>query len=183
MRRNCTTILPNTKSNVQKSGNIRKGEVTNTPGYWEHFLGVFMQKCIYGIGDFSNENCCYGGMTLIKESSAKKYFVRKQYKLLSFCYLWFGGYSLTFAASSSELLAFILAVVNIERKLIQIMPMLCVYWGFLFTFPNSQQTELTRKSSFGTKINTTSIFLRSNYEQKASNQNKILVFTFICNGS
>ena len=33
MRRNCTTILRNTKSDVQKSGNIRKGEVINTPGY------------------------------------------------------------------------------------------------------------------------------------------------------
>ena len=28
MRHNCTIILRNTKSNVQKSGNIRKGEVT-----------------------------------------------------------------------------------------------------------------------------------------------------------
>ena len=33
MRRNCTTILRNTKSDVQISGNIRKGEVINTPGY------------------------------------------------------------------------------------------------------------------------------------------------------
>ena len=33
MRRNCTTILRNTKSDLQKSGNIRKGEVLNTPGY------------------------------------------------------------------------------------------------------------------------------------------------------
>ena len=33
MQRNCTTILRITKSNVQKSGNIRKSEVTNTPGY------------------------------------------------------------------------------------------------------------------------------------------------------
>ena len=33
MRRNCTTILRITKSNVQKSGNIQKSEVTNTPGY------------------------------------------------------------------------------------------------------------------------------------------------------
>ena len=33
IRGNCTTILRNTKSDVQKSGNIRKGEVINTPGY------------------------------------------------------------------------------------------------------------------------------------------------------
>ena len=33
MRRNCTTILRNTESDVQKSGNIQKGEVINTPGY------------------------------------------------------------------------------------------------------------------------------------------------------
>ena len=33
MRRNCATILWNTKSDVQKSGNIRKGEVMDTPGY------------------------------------------------------------------------------------------------------------------------------------------------------
>ena len=33
IRRNCTTILRNTKSDVQKSGNLRKGEVINTPGY------------------------------------------------------------------------------------------------------------------------------------------------------
>ena len=33
VRRNCATTLRNTKSNVQKSGNIRKGEETNTPGY------------------------------------------------------------------------------------------------------------------------------------------------------
>ena len=32
-RRNCTTIFRNTKSDIQKSGNIRKGEVINTPGY------------------------------------------------------------------------------------------------------------------------------------------------------
>ena len=31
MRRNCTTILWIAKSIVQKSGNMRKGEVTNTP--------------------------------------------------------------------------------------------------------------------------------------------------------
>ena len=35
MQHNCTTILQNIKSNVQKYGNIRKGEVhvINTPGY------------------------------------------------------------------------------------------------------------------------------------------------------
>ena len=33
MGRNCTTILRYTKSDVQKPENIRKGEVTNTPGY------------------------------------------------------------------------------------------------------------------------------------------------------
>ena len=33
MPRNCTTILWDTKSDVQKYGNIRKGEVINTPGY------------------------------------------------------------------------------------------------------------------------------------------------------
>ena len=33
MRRNCTTILRNTESDVQKSGNVRKGEVINTPGH------------------------------------------------------------------------------------------------------------------------------------------------------
>ena len=60
MRHNCTTILRNTKSNVQKSGNLRKGEVINTPGYCEHLLGVFMPKCIYGIESYSSENCCYG---------------------------------------------------------------------------------------------------------------------------
>ena len=52
MWRNCTTILRNTTSDVQKSGNKRKGEVTNTPGYWELLCGVFTQKCIYGIGVF-----------------------------------------------------------------------------------------------------------------------------------
>ena len=31
MRRYCTTALRNTKSDVQKSGNIQKGEVINTP--------------------------------------------------------------------------------------------------------------------------------------------------------
>ena len=60
MRRNCTNILRNTKSNIQKPGNIRKGEVTNSPGYCEHLFGVFIQKCIYGIRVFSSENCCYG---------------------------------------------------------------------------------------------------------------------------
>ena len=33
MRRNCTTILRNTKSDVQKSENVRKGEVINILGY------------------------------------------------------------------------------------------------------------------------------------------------------
>ena len=60
MWRNCTTILRNTKSDVQKSGNIRKGEVINTPGCWEYLLGVFTPKCIYGIEFYSSENCCYG---------------------------------------------------------------------------------------------------------------------------
>ena len=32
MRCHCTTILRNTKSDVQKSESIRKGEVINTPG-------------------------------------------------------------------------------------------------------------------------------------------------------
>ena len=60
MRHNSTSIHRNTKSNVQKSGNIRKREVKNTPDNREHLLGVFMQKSIYGIRDFSSENCCYG---------------------------------------------------------------------------------------------------------------------------
>ena len=58
MRRNCTTILRSSKSDVQKSGNIQKGEVINTPGYREHLLGVLMPKCIYVF--YSSENCCYG---------------------------------------------------------------------------------------------------------------------------
>ena len=33
MRCKCTTILRNSKSNIQKSGNVRKDEVINTPGY------------------------------------------------------------------------------------------------------------------------------------------------------
>ena len=60
MRRNCTTILRNTKSDVHKSGNIRKAEVINTPGYCEHLLGMFKPKCICGIEFYSSENCCYG---------------------------------------------------------------------------------------------------------------------------
>ena len=57
MRRNCTTILRNIKSDVQKSGDIQKGEVINTR---ENLLGVLMPKCIYGIEFYSSENCCYG---------------------------------------------------------------------------------------------------------------------------
>ena len=59
MRRNCTTILRNTKSDVQKFGNVRKDEVINTPGYREYLLGVFMPKCTC-IEFYSSENCCYG---------------------------------------------------------------------------------------------------------------------------
>ena len=40
MRRNCTTILRNTKSNAQKSGNIRKGEVINTPGCYGYQIQI-----------------------------------------------------------------------------------------------------------------------------------------------
>ena len=43
MRRNCTTILRNTKSDVQKSGNIRKSEVIHS-GILRAFAGGVYAK-------------------------------------------------------------------------------------------------------------------------------------------
>ena len=53
MQHNCTTILQNIKSNVQKYGNIRKGEVhvINTPGYWEHLLECLC-KNVFMVSEF-----------------------------------------------------------------------------------------------------------------------------------